>query len=50
MKDAEPRSFAEILAPVREQFAASGMTEEELDALIEEVREDIWKERTEKSK
>jgi len=25
------------------------MTEEELDALIEEVREEIWKEGTEKS-
>ncbi|MEK6410881.1 MAG: hypothetical protein AABN34_28485 [Acidobacteriota bacterium] len=50
MKDAEPPSLDEILGPVREQFAASGMTEEDLDALIEEVREEIWMERTEKSK
>jgi hypothetical protein len=30
---------------VREQFAASGMTEEELDQLIEEERQAIWEEK-----
>jgi hypothetical protein len=38
-------SLDEILAPVREQFAASGMTEEELDQLIEEERQVIWEEK-----
>jgi predicted transcriptional regulator len=38
-------SLDEILAPVREQFAASGMTEEEFDQLIEEERQAIWEEK-----
>ncbi len=37
-----PRSWAEIAAPIAEDFKASEMTEEELDALVEEVREDIY--------
>lgn len=36
------RSWAEIAAPIAEDFKASEMTEEELDALVEEVREDIY--------
>jgi len=40
-----PQSIDELLAPVREQFAQSGMTEEELDTLIEEAREEVWHER-----
>jgi hypothetical protein len=35
----------ELLAPVRAQFAASGMTEEEFDQLIEEERQAIWEEK-----
>lgn len=35
----------EVLAPIRKQFEESGMTEEELDALVEEVREEIWQEK-----
>jgi hypothetical protein len=31
------RTFAEILAPVHEDFRTSGMTEGELDALLEEA-------------
>lgn len=31
----------EVLAPIRREFEASGMTEEELDALVEEAREEI---------
>lgn len=33
----EPRTFAEILAPVREDFRSSGMTEAELDTLLGEA-------------
>lgn len=44
------RPFKEILAPIRQSFEESGMTEEDLDVLIEEVRGQIWKERTEKGK
>ena len=35
----------EILAPVREQFVASGMTEEELTALVKEERGAMWQEK-----
>ena len=35
----------ELLAPVRAEFRDSGMTEEELDALVEEAREEVWRER-----
>lgn len=35
----------EVLAPVHQQFDESGMTEEELDALIEEAREEVWREK-----
>ena len=39
------KTFAEILAPFRQEFAESGMTEEEWDAMIEEAREEIWQEK-----
>jgi hypothetical protein len=38
-------SLNEILAPVRKNFADSGMTEEELDELIENERQAIWEEK-----
>lgn len=38
-------SLEEILAPVRRDFAESGMTEDELDALIESERQAMWDER-----
>lgn len=38
------KSLDELLAPVRAKFERSGMTEEELDALVEEAREEIWRE------
>jgi hypothetical protein len=38
------RTLDEILAPFREEFAQSGMTETEWDALIEEAREEVWQE------
>jgi hypothetical protein len=34
-----------VLAPVRQQFDESGMTDEELDALVEEAREEVWQEK-----
>ncbi len=35
----------EILEPVRQDFAASGMTEEELNELVESERQALWEER-----
>jgi hypothetical protein len=32
----------EILAPFRREVAASGITDEELDALFQEAREEVW--------
>lgn len=40
-----PQSIDELLAPVRKQFAESGMTDDELDTLIEDVREEVWQEK-----
>ena len=39
------KPFREILAPLREGFAESGMTEDELDALVEKAREDFYRNR-----
>ena len=38
------QTFAEILAPIREGFRKSGMTEEQLDALFEEARHKVHQE------
>ena len=38
-------SLDEILAPVRQQFAASGLTEEELSVLVKEERRAMWGEK-----
>jgi hypothetical protein len=35
----------EILAPFRRQVAESGMTDEELDRLFQEEREEVWQQR-----
>jgi plasmid stability protein len=35
----------EILAPVREQFATTGLTEEQLTALVKEERRAMWREK-----
>lgn len=35
------RPFSEILAPIRKSFEESGMTEDELDALVERARERV---------
>jgi len=38
-------SLRDLYAPVREQIAESGITEEELDVLLEEAREEVWQEK-----
>ena len=39
------KPFKEILAPVREGFEESGITDEALDALVEQAREDFYQQR-----
>ena len=48
-KDIERRqTLDEILAPIRKNFAESGMTEDELDALIKTERQAMWNEKRNK--
>jgi membrane-bound lytic murein transglycosylase B len=42
----EGETFDKILAPFRKEVAESGMTEAELDAFFQEVREEVWQEKT----
>lgn len=42
------RSFDEVLAPIRQGFKDSGLSEDELDSLFEEAREDIHRDRQKK--
>jgi hypothetical protein len=35
-------SFDQLMAPIAEDFRHSGMTEEDLDALVEQERQGIW--------
>src|SRR4051812_26599565 len=42
------KTFDDILAPVRQGFAESGLTDEELTTLFEDAREEAWQERQEK--
>lgn len=37
------RSLDQLLAPVRDQFAASGMSEEELTQLVKAERRAMWR-------
>jgi hypothetical protein len=39
------KSFDEILAPIRQTFRASGMTEDEAEALFAEARAEVRQER-----
>jgi hypothetical protein len=39
------KAFDEILAPIRQTFQASGMSEDELETLFEEAREEVYQER-----
>ncbi|HZW34124.1 MAG TPA: hypothetical protein VFF52_25595 [Isosphaeraceae bacterium] len=43
-RDLGAENLDAILAPVRRNFERSGLTDEDLTALVEEVREDIWRE------
>jgi len=45
IKEIQKPTFDEIVAPLRQDFEASGMTEAEFDALIEEMREEVWQEK-----
>lgn len=42
-------TFEEILAPVHRQVEESGITEEELEQLFEEAREEVWQKKQKKS-
>jgi hypothetical protein len=42
--DIQAESLDAILAPVRRDFEQSGMTDDDLTALVEDVREVIWRE------
>jgi hypothetical protein len=44
------KSFDEILAPIRQTFHASGMSEDEGEALFAEVREEVYQERKAKER
>lgn len=41
---ASPLNVRVLYAPVREQIKASGVSEEELNALLEEAREEVYRE------
>jgi hypothetical protein len=43
-RDIKAESLDAILAPVRGNFEQSGLTDDDLATLVEEVREDIWRE------
>lgn len=38
-------TFDEILAPIRRGFVESGLTEEEIESMLSEAREEVWRER-----
>ena len=42
------QTFDEILAPIRRAFQEANTSEEELDALLEEVRQEVYEERKNK--
>jgi len=44
---ASPLSVRVLYAPVREQIKASGISEEELNVLLEEAREEFYRENSE---
>jgi hypothetical protein len=41
----QPHSLDDALAPIREEFEQSGMSDEDLATLVEDVREKIWLEK-----
>ena len=44
-RDIDEEKLDTTLAPVRRSFEDSGMTDDALATLVEEVREDIWREK-----
>ena len=48
-KLAAPQSFAEILAPVHEAFRSAGQTEGHMTRIFEELREEVWREKHDRS-
>jgi hypothetical protein len=44
-RDIKLKRLDAILAPVRRNFEQSGMTDDDLATLVEEVCEDIWREK-----
>ena len=44
-KLAKARTFDEICAPFADAVAASGISDDELDRLFEEAREELWQEK-----
>jgi hypothetical protein len=42
---AREKTLAKILAPIHEDFRKSGLTEAELEDLIEQCREEVWQEK-----
>ena len=49
-KDLHTPTLSEILAPFRAQVAESGINDDELDAMFEEAREEVWQERQGKAR
>lgn len=41
-------SLEEILAPVRQDFEERGMSEDDLNAFIDDLREKVWQEKQQK--
>jgi hypothetical protein len=39
------KTFDEIFAPLRKEVEESGITDEELDSLLEQAREEVWQEK-----
>jgi uncharacterized protein (UPF0332 family) len=41
-EQANSRSYEEVMAPVWNEFEQSGMSEDELDDFMNEIREEVW--------
>lgn len=48
-KDVEP-TYEEVMAPLWKEFEESGMTEDELDDFMNEIRDEVWREKQAKTK
>jgi len=44
------KSFDQILAPIRETFQAAGMSEDEVETLYADAREEVYRERKAKER